>query len=138
MFYLWLAGDIEKIYARIKSLLFSRSFILMCFNLVSFNYNHHYKRLFFTEQTFEVGFCLKYLYLHIMFFLCVSIPVRRWMISGVNFINAFTKSFYERANPKSAKKTVKLTVFFALLGLSHSKAAHRTLMKLTPGVPSNV
>jgi len=33
----------------------------------------------------------------------------------------------------NAKKTVKPSVFFALLGSAHIKAAFRTLMKLTPG-----
>jgi hypothetical protein len=36
-----------------------------------------------------------------------------------------------RTDPESAKKTVKLSVFFALLGSAHLKAAHRMLMKLT-------
>jgi len=34
---------------------------------------------------------------------------------------------------KRAKKTDNLTVFFALSGSALVKAAHRTLMKLTPG-----
>jgi len=38
------------------------------------------------------------------------------------------------ADPKSAKKTVKLSVFFALWGSALVKAAQRTLMKLTPGL----
>jgi len=39
-----------------------------------------------------------------------------------------------RPNPKSEKKTVKLSVFFALLGSARIKAACRMLMKLTPDV----
>jgi hypothetical protein len=43
------------------------------------------------------------------------------------------------ADPKSAKKTDNLTVFFAPLGSAHLKAARRTLMKFTlDGVQSNV
>jgi len=38
------------------------------------------------------------------------------------------------ADPKSAKKTVKLQVFFALSGSARTKAARETLMKLTPDV----
>jgi len=34
---------------------------------------------------------------------------------------------------KSSKITVKLPVFFALLGSAHVKAARKLLMKLTPG-----
>ncbi len=39
-----------------------------------------------------------------------------------------------RTEPKSAKKTYGLTVFFALLGSVCSKVVLRMLMKLTPGV----
>jgi len=39
---------------------------------------------------------------------------------------------FTHADPKSVKKSVKLSVFFALSGSAHAKAAHRTLMKLTP------
>jgi len=35
-------------------------------------------------------------------------------------------------DPKRAKKTVKLSVFIALLGSAHAKAARRILVKLTP------
>jgi len=37
-------------------------------------------------------------------------------------------------DPKSAKKTVKLSVFFALLGYVRAKAARKMLVKLTPDV----
>ena len=36
-------------------------------------------------------------------------------------------------DPKRAKKTVKLSSFFALLGSGSVKAAHRTLVKLNHG-----
>jgi len=49
---------------------------------------------------------------------------------GVNFVNVLRAAF-RRADSKSAKKTVKLSVFFALLGSAFEKAAQRTLMKLT-------
>ena len=38
------------------------------------------------------------------------------------------------ADPKSAKKLLDLTVFFALLVSAGVKAAHRMLMKLTPNL----
>jgi len=50
---------------------------------------------------------------------------------GVNFINVLQAAF-THANPKSSKKTAKLSVFFALSGSGGAKLAHRTLMKLTP------
>jgi len=49
----------------------------------------------------------------------------------VNFINVLRADF---ADPESAKKTDKLSVFLALLGSVHIKAARRTLMKLTPDI----
>jgi len=51
--------------------------------------------------------------------------------TGVNFINVLQAAFV-LADPKSAKETVKLSVFFALLGSALAKAAHKTLVKLTP------
>jgi hypothetical protein len=36
--------------------------------------------------------------------------------------------------PKPQKKSVKLSVFFELLGSVHVKAAHKMLMKLTLGL----
>ncbi len=42
------------------------------------------------------------------------------------------------ADPKSAKKTVKLSFFFVLLGSACVKAAHRMLMKLTLDVEFTV
>ena len=52
--------------------------------------------------------------------------------AGVNFINVLQAAF-KCANPKSAKKTVKSSSFFALLGSASVTAARRTLVKLTPG-----
>jgi hypothetical protein len=53
-------------------------------------------------------------------------------IAGVNFINILHIAF-KHADPKSAKKTVKFSVFFAILGSACAKAACRMLVKLTPG-----
>ncbi len=52
--------------------------------------------------------------------------------TGVNFINVLWAAF-THTNPKSAKKIVKLSIFFALLGSARSKAVCRTLMKWNPG-----
>ena len=52
---------------------------------------------------------------------------------SVNFINVLQAAF-TLADPKSAKKTVKSSSFFALSGSVSVKAARRTLMKLTHGV----
>ena len=51
--------------------------------------------------------------------------------SGVNFINVLRAAF-TCTDPKSAKKTVKSSSFFALSGSSIVKAALRMLVKLTP------
>ena len=53
------------------------------------------------------------------------------MVSGVNFINVFARSFYARRFQKQ-KKLLEQTVFFALLGSACVKAAHKMLVKLTP------
>jgi len=56
------------------------------------------------------------------------------MTLGVNFTNILCKAF-KYPNPKSSEKnTVKPAVFFVLLGSSRVKAAHKMLVKLTPGV----
>jgi len=52
--------------------------------------------------------------------------------SGVNFTNILRTAF-TNADPKSRKKTDGLTVFFALLGSAHIKAAHKMLVKSTQG-----
>ena len=51
---------------------------------------------------------------------------------GVNFINVLWAAFMLK-DPKSANHLLDLTVFFALLGSAHVKAACRTLIKFTPG-----
>ncbi len=51
---------------------------------------------------------------------------------GVNFTNMFMRSFCARRSRKR-KKTDNMTVFFMLLDSRGVNAAHRTLMKLTPG-----
>ena len=56
-------------------------------------------------------------------------------LSGVNFTNILRAAF-RHADPKSAKKTVRLSSFFALLGSGRIKAARRTLVKLTPARPA--
>jgi len=53
--------------------------------------------------------------------------------AGVNFIHIL-RALYMRQDPESAKKTVKLSIFFALSGSACTKGARRTLMKLAPGV----
>jgi len=51
---------------------------------------------------------------------------------GLNFINILRTAF-TLADPKSVKKTVKLSIFFTLLGSTNVKAVRRTLMNLSPG-----
>jgi len=58
---------------------------------------------------------------------------KRTKLSTVNFINVLWAAF-SNADPKSAKKTDNLTVFFALLESARLNAARKTLTKLTPGV----
>jgi len=53
--------------------------------------------------------------------------------SSVNFINILRAAF-ACADPKSAKKTDNLTVFFLLSISGRVKAVHGMLMKLTPVV----
>jgi len=55
----------------------------------------------------------------------------RIMPPDVNFINVLQAAF-TRPDPKSAKKTDKLTVFFTLSGSARAKAACRMLMKSAP------
>ncbi len=54
---------------------------------------------------------------------------------GLSFINVLRTAF-TLADPKRVKKTVKLSIFFTLLGSTGAKAAHRTLMKLAPDLVS--
>jgi len=53
--------------------------------------------------------------------------------SGLNFTNILLE-FFTPPDPKSAKNTVKLSVFFVLVGSACIKAAHKMLVKLTPCV----
>ena len=53
--------------------------------------------------------------------------------TGLNFINVLCAAFTS-AYPISIKKTVKLSIFFTLLGSTGVKAVRRMLMKLSPGV----
>jgi hypothetical protein len=57
--------------------------------------------------------------------------------SEVNFTNILREDF-TRADPKSAKNTYKLSVFFALLGSACVKAALKMLVTLTPDLNSLV
>ncbi len=50
-----------------------------------------------------------------------------------NFINIL-RTVFMRADHKIVKKTVKLSIFFKLLGSTSVKASCKTLVKLTPGV----
>jgi hypothetical protein len=52
---------------------------------------------------------------------------------GVNFTNILWAAF-RLSDPKSAKNTVKFSVFFEILGSARVKDAHRTLIKLTPSL----
>jgi len=53
------------------------------------------------------------------------------LMAGVNFINVLHEAF-AMADPQSAKKTVKFSVFLVLLGSASTTASHKTLMKSTP------
>ena len=55
------------------------------------------------------------------------------LLPSVNFINVLRAAF-THADPESAKKTVKSSSFFALLGSARVKAARRMLMKLNPSL----
>ncbi len=54
------------------------------------------------------------------------------MSERLNFINVLCKAF-TLADPKSVKKTVKLSIIFTLLGSTCIKAVRKTLVKLSPG-----
>ena len=64
-------------------------------------------------------------------FLTENWSLINWNRSGVNFTNIL-RAAITRADPNSAKKTVKLSSFIALLGSSHVKAARKMLVKKTP------
>jgi len=50
----------------------------------------------------------------------------------VSISSTFYAKLLHAQIPKEQKKTVKLSVFFVLLGSARAKAARRMLMKLTP------
>jgi len=73
-----------------------------------------------------------------VFFPFWNLPVQKRLIKcwwnwhpGLNFINVLYTAF-TRSDPKSVKKTVKLSIFFMLSGSTSVKAAHKMLVKLTP------
>ena len=51
--------------------------------------------------------------------------------AGAIFLNMLTA--FTGEDPKNAKKAVKSSVFFKLMGV-HAKAAHKMLVKSTPGL----
>ncbi len=51
---------------------------------------------------------------------------------GIDFTNIFTHSI-KPVTPQSVKFKSNFQYLFTLLGSANIKAAHRTLMKLTPG-----
>jgi len=59
------------------------------------------------------------------------------METGLNFINVLCAAFTS-AYPISIKKTVKLSIFFTLLGSTNVKASRITLAKLTPDLSENL
>jgi len=67
----------------------------------------------------------------------IVVTIQRWSVlrfdfqthHGVNFTNILQAAFMH-ADPKSAKNTVKLSVFLALSKSEHVKAARKMLMKL--------
>ena len=61
---------------------------------------------------------------------CSETTCSTWGPSWVNFTNVLRGAF-TCVDPKSAKKTVKLSSFFALLESVHVKAARRMLVKFT-------
>ena len=57
-----------------------------------------------------------------------------WIWPLVSISSICLRAAFKRADLKSAKKTVILSSFIAILGSARIKAAHRMLVKLTPGV----
>ncbi len=64
------------------------------------------------------------------FALCAKILAKG--TRGVDFTNVLREAFMQQ-DPKSAKKTDRLTVIIVLLGFARVKAVRRALMKLIPG-----
>ena len=63
---------------------------------------------------------------------CISDYAEMQLTIGVNFTKVL-RAQKLLVDPKSSKKTVKLSSFFALLGSASIKAARRTLVKLNLG-----
>jgi len=57
--------------------------------------------------------------------------MHRTALAGVNFTNVLRAAFTLK-DPKSAKKTVKLSSFFALLGSALVKAARKHVDEIDP------
>jgi len=68
-----------------------------------------------------------------MFFMQIDLSKWSSQVTGVNFIKA-PGAAITHTNSKSAKKTVKLSVFFCALGSAHVKAAGKMFMELAPGL----
>jgi len=68
--------------------------------------------------------------------ICSGILKKKW-IAALNFIKILITAF-TWTDPRSVKKTVKLSIFFTLSGSSRVKPACRTLMKWIAGAHSNV
>ncbi len=76
----------------------------------------------------------------------MSFHQKSWLVVAkvtmvqVILLGSISSTFFEQLLnlqiPK-AEKTVKLSVFFALSGSAHVKAAHRMLVKLTPDHSGN-
>ncbi len=62
---------------------------------------------------------------------CPFCCILKVLTPGHNFINIVLTAFMH-ADPRSVKKTVKLSIFFTLLGSTSIKAAPKMLVKLTP------
>jgi len=85
----------------------------------------------------EHKFCMKKLPPHtkIRFYLFFLRLLKNWRQNarrGVNFTNILRTSF-THTDLKSTKNTVRPSVFFVLLGFAFVKAAHKMLVKSTPG-----
>jgi len=82
---------------------------------------------FFLFSSFKYKICQK-LYVSCLFLIVA--------FTGLNFINVLHAAF-TLADPKSVKRYWWLNwIFFTLLGSTSVKAAHKTLVKLTLGRPS--
>jgi hypothetical protein len=78
------------------------------------------------------SFCLSHTFLAYS----LSLPLSK--VVAVPHMGSILPTFYEQLLrtqiPKVQKNTVKLSVFFALLGSACVKAAHKMLVKSTPGL----